>query len=147
MLTMTRAARSEHRRVDRQQPLVEAIRCEAVERDHLRRDVEGGPARDAQGARVAFLAPQRRPFAFREQPQPLARRVVEEVVPVALCGAVAEPLELLAQLERAVALHGRRQLVGVPGRNPGEEVGDRVRVAAHEVHGPVQQGLGSHEAR
>ena len=58
---------------------------------------------------------------------------------MALRGAVAEAPELVAQLAASVAIDRRRELVGVARRDPGEQVGDRVRVAAHEVHRPVEQ--------
>ncbi len=94
---------------------------------------------------LALLASQRGSLGVGQEAHALSRRVVQEVVPVALRGPVAEALELVAKLAVTVAIDGRRQLVGVAWRDPGEQVGDRVRVAAHEVHRPVQERLGAHQ--
>ena len=140
-----RPARGKGDRVDGQHAVVAMLRVHPVERDDLRGDVQRGPAGHAQGARLALLAAERGAFGVGQKAEAFARRVIQKVVPVALRGAVAEAEELVAKLAPTLAIDSRRELVDVAWRDPGEQVGDRVRVAADEVHGPVEERFGAHQ--
>ena len=60
-------------------------------------------------AGFALLAPERRALGVRQQAEALARRVVQKIVPVALRRAVAEALQLVAELTATVATRPPRQ--------------------------------------
>ena len=129
------------------QPRIEVVGDQPVENDHLRRHVEAGLTRQEKDAALLFFRGAERPPPLRLRRLPVvgARRVIEEVVPVAARLTLAELAQLGDQLQVFAAFGELDDLVLVPARGSAQQVHEAMGVARDEVDGPVAHALALHQ--
>src|SRR5207244_6049192 len=122
-------------------------RGQPVENDHLRGDVETGLARKEKDATLLFFSGTKRTALTRLGRLPVigARRVIEEVIPVAARLTLPQLAQLGDQFQVVAPLDVLHDFALVPARGPAQQVDEAVRVARDEIDRPAAHALALHQ--